>query len=84
MFFLFPDPHFKRSKHKARIITYVAASLSLRPQTDVAFVERHCWLNTHTFWHPEGSSTPSRMSKVRPCPPLSTFTDTFSQTSTTG
>jgi tRNA G46 methylase TrmB len=25
MFFLFPDPHFKRSKHKARIITYVGA-----------------------------------------------------------
>lgn len=22
MFFLFPDPHFKRKKHKARIITY--------------------------------------------------------------
>jgi hypothetical protein len=23
MFFLFPDPHFKKRKHKARIITYV-------------------------------------------------------------
>lgn len=27
MFFLFPDPHFKARKHKARIITYVYISL---------------------------------------------------------
>ncbi|KAI5449307.1 tRNA (guanine-N(7)-)-methyltransferase (tRNA(m7G46)-methyltransferase) [Naganishia albida] len=59
MFFLFPDPHFKRSKHKARIITttllaeyaYVLAPGGiLYTVTDVK--DLHDWMMHHLNLHP--------------------------------
>jgi tRNA (guanine-N7-)-methyltransferase len=59
MFFLFPDPHFKKRKHKARIITptllgeyaYVLAEGGLLyTNTDVK--ELHEWMVKHLDEHP--------------------------------
>lgn len=59
MFFLFPDPHFKRKKHKARIITPQLLSeyaYVLRPNgllytcTDVR--DLHDWMVLHLDSHP--------------------------------
>lgn len=59
MFFLFPDPHFKRKKHKARIISPTLLSeyaYVLRPNgllytvTDVP--DLHEWIKLHLDAHP--------------------------------
>ncbi|KAG5440819.1 hypothetical protein PCK2_000118, partial [Pneumocystis canis] len=59
MFFCFPDPHFKRSKYKARIITFTLLTeyaYILRPQgiiytiTDVE--DLHKWMVAHLDYHP--------------------------------
>jgi tRNA (guanine-N7-)-methyltransferase len=59
MFFLFPDPHFKRKKHKARIISPTLLSeyaYVLRPEgllytvTDV--LDLHEWMKSHLDDHP--------------------------------
>lgn len=59
MFFLFPDPHFKRTKHKWRIISqqllaeyaYVlAVEGRLYTMTDV--LDLHEWMVTHISEHP--------------------------------
>ncbi|KTW32247.1 tRNA (guanine-N(7)-)-methyltransferase [Pneumocystis jirovecii RU7] len=59
MFFCFPDPHFKKSKHKARIITFTLLTeyaFILRPQgiiytiTDVE--DLHNWMVAHLDHHP--------------------------------
>lgn len=59
MFFLFPDPHFKRKKHKARIITFTLLAeyaYVLRPggllytATDVP--DLHDWMREHLEAHP--------------------------------
>lgn len=59
MFFLFPDPHFKRKKHKARIISQTLLSeyaYVLRPGgllytvTDVK--DLHDWMVSHLEAHP--------------------------------
>lgn len=59
MFFLFPDPHFKRKKHKARIISSTLLSeyaYVLRPDgllytvTDV--LDLHEWMKEHLDAHP--------------------------------
>ncbi|KAG5438837.1 hypothetical protein PCANB_002557 [Pneumocystis canis] len=59
MFFCFPDPHFKKSKHKARIITFTLLTeyaYILRPQgiiytiTDVE--DLHRWMVAHLDYHP--------------------------------
>ncbi|EMR09287.1 tRNA (guanine-N(7)-)-methyltransferase [Pneumocystis murina B123] len=59
MFFCFPDPHFKKSKHKARIITFTLLTeyaFILQPQgilytiTDVE--DLHHWMVAHLDYHP--------------------------------
>lgn len=59
MFFLFPDPHFKKKKHKARIISQTLLSeyaYTLRPGgllytvTDVK--DLHDWMVKHLEEHP--------------------------------
>ncbi len=65
MFFLFPDPHFKRKKHKARIISPTLLSeyaYVLRPGgmlytvTDV--LDLHEWMKGHLDVHPLFSRIP--------------------------
>ena len=59
MFFLFPDPHFKKKKHKARIITHSLLSeyaYYLQPggrlyiATDVP--DLFAWMSAHLDAHP--------------------------------
>lgn len=59
MFFLFPDPHFKKKKHKARIITRqlldeyafcMAIGGILYTATDV--LDLHQWMDKHLSEHP--------------------------------
>ena len=59
MFFLFPDPHFKKKKHKARIITQqllgeyaylLRAGGLLYTCTDV--LDLHRWMVRHLDEHP--------------------------------
>lgn len=68
MFFLFPDPHFKRKKHKARIITSTLLAeyaYVLRPggllytATDVP--ELHAWMREHLEAHPLFERVPEEM-----------------------
>ncbi|XP_028928540.1 tRNA (guanine-N(7)-)-methyltransferase isoform X1 [Ornithorhynchus anatinus] len=68
MFFLFPDPHFKRTKHKWRIISptllaeyaYVLALGGLvYTVTDVA--DLHSWICTHFEEHPLFERVPLEM-----------------------
>ncbi|KAJ9094644.1 hypothetical protein QFC19_007857 [Naganishia cerealis] len=66
IFFLFPDPHFKRSKHKARIITTTLLAeyaYVLRPGgilytvTDVK--DLHDWMMHHLSLHPSFEYIPT-------------------------
>jgi len=59
MFFLFPDPHFKNRKHKARIITstllteyayFLSLTGMLYTITDVEPL--HIWMTSHLEGHP--------------------------------
>jgi len=59
MFFLFPDPHFKKSKHKWRIITptlLAEYAFVLRPggllYTNTDVLELHVWMVKHLTEHP--------------------------------
>ncbi len=61
LFFLFPDPHFKRKKHKARIISPTLLSeyaYVLRPSTGLLYTatdvpDLHAWMVRHLDAHPE-------------------------------
>ncbi|KAJ9106418.1 hypothetical protein QFC21_001564 [Naganishia friedmannii] len=66
LFFLFPDPHFKRSKHKARIITTTLLAeyaYVLKPGgilytvTDVK--DLHDWMMHHLYLHPSFEYIPT-------------------------
>lgn len=77
MFFLFPDPHFKRKKHKARIISSTLLSeyaYVLKPDgllytvTDVP--DLHEWMKSHLDAHPlfqRVASEELRHDPVIPC-----------------
>lgn len=59
MFFLFPDPHFKKKKHKARIITtqLLAEYAYLLKEGGVLYTatdveELHHWMKNHLDAHP--------------------------------
>jgi len=74
MFFCFPDPHFKRSKHKSRIITPGLLSqyaYVLRPGgklyhiTDVE--DLHEWMYQHCNEHPLFERVDEAEMKEDPC-----------------
>lgn len=76
MFFLFPDPHFKRKKHKARIITSTLLAeyaYVLRPAgllytaTDV--LDLHNWMREHLEAHPLFKYVPEEALKDDPVIP---------------
>lgn len=77
MFFLFPDPHFKKKKHKARIITsqllaeyaYVLAEGGiLYTNTDVE--DLHIWMVKYLDDHPLFEKIPHEELERDPCYPL--------------
>lgn len=74
LFFLFPDPHFKKKKHKARIITYqllseYAYTLKvtglLYTITDVR--DLHEWMVKHLDEHPLFARVPEEDLVEDPC-----------------
>lgn len=74
MFFLFPDPHFKRSKYRLRIINpffldYYAYSIReggiLYTITDVK--DLHLWMKKHLDEHPLFERIPDEEMKNDPC-----------------
>eukprot|EP01112_Ceratiomyxa_fruticulosa_P022500 TRINITY_DN824_c0_g1_i4.p1 TRINITY_DN824_c0_g1~~TRINITY_DN824_c0_g1_i4.p1 ORF type:complete len:381 (+),score=93.36 TRINITY_DN824_c0_g1_i4:83-1144(+) len=74
IFFLFPDPHFKRSNHKRRIISqqllaeyaYILAPGGIiYTITDVE--ELHIWMADHLSRHPLFSRIPDEEAKLDPC-----------------
>ncbi|KAJ1564144.1 tRNA (guanine-N(7)-)-methyltransferase (tRNA(m7G46)-methyltransferase), partial [Cladochytrium tenue] len=74
LFFLFPDPHFKRKKHKARIITptlLAEYAHILRPggllyiATDVAAL--NAWMVRHLDAHPLFRRVPEEDMQADPC-----------------
>eukprot|EP00842_Homolaphlyctis_polyrhiza_P000626 jgi/Hompol1/1564/HPOL_001736-RA len=76
LFFLFPDPHFKKRKHKARIVTSTLLSeyaYVLRvggivyTVTDV--LDLHEWMVKHLDEHPLFERLTEEETKVDPCVP---------------
>jgi tRNA (guanine-N7-)-methyltransferase len=76
MFFLFPDPHFKKKKHRARIITpqlLAEYAYILRPQgilytaTDVK--DLHDWMVKHLDNHPLFERLTEAEMDADPCVP---------------
>ena len=74
MFFCFPDPHFKRSKHKSRIITPALLSqyaYVLKPGgklyhiTDVE--DLHLWMHKHCDEHALFEKVEEAEEKEDPC-----------------
>ncbi|KAJ3052760.1 tRNA (guanine-N(7)-)-methyltransferase (tRNA(m7G46)-methyltransferase) [Rhizophlyctis rosea] len=76
LFFLFPDPHFKKKKHKARIVTSTLLAeyaYVLRPNgilytvTDVR--DLHLWMVKHLDEHPLFERIPEEDLRDDPCVP---------------
>lgn len=77
MFFLFPDPHFKRKKHKARIISHTLLAeyaYVLSPLTGILYTvtdvrDLHDWMVSHLDSHPLFERIPEEELKDDPVIP---------------